>query len=363
MQTMRQSGPVAIEHKGNPGIMKILKAALIAIAVISAISVTGVLGYLRFGLPPAHFAGQCTTLDLNESAEDIQIDRERGFAYLSLIDRRALAEKKPVQGWIGRLDLNAQTPQIEPALIDPPGHLRPHGLSLHIDEHGQRTMALINHPVNRGVDAEHIELFTEEEPGRFRHIRSFTDELITRPNDLVAVGPEQYYIANDSPPNSGEQTRLVYVDSDSAQAVADDIRSGGGINVSPDGTTIYVAETQGEVIRVMKRNPLNGTVNTVSEINIGTAPDNIDIAADGSLWVGAHSSLFALVMHFIAGTDAPSQVLRIDPNATPAATIEEIYMNRGGEISASSVGVTYGNKLLIGSITAPKILICEMDGV
>ncbi|MDP7296343.1 MAG: SMP-30/gluconolactonase/LRE family protein [Gammaproteobacteria bacterium] len=338
-----------------------MKIALFFIIVIIAVSVSGIFGYLRFGLPPAHFAGQCETLNLNESAEDMQIDRERGIAYLSLIDRMALAKKEPAQGWIGRLDLNSGSRTIEPALIDPPGHFRPHGLSLFIDANGQRTMAVINHPVNRGEEAEHVVLFREEQPGRFRYLRTFTDDLIARPNDLVAVGPEQYYIANDSPPNSGETTRLVYVDADNARVVMDGIRSGGGINMSLDGNFIYVAETQGETIHVLKRDPTDGTVESVKEIAIGTAPDNIDVAEDGSLWIGAHSSLFGLIMHFIAGTDAPSQVLRVDLDSKTGTNIKEIYYNRGDEISASSVGLTYGNKLLIGSITAHKILICEMD--
>ncbi|MDP6673616.1 MAG: beta-propeller fold lactonase family protein, partial [Gammaproteobacteria bacterium] len=145
-------------------------------------------------------------------------------------------------------------------------------------------------------------------------------------------------------------------------AVADDINSGGGINVSQDGNTLYVAETQGEAIRVLRRNPSDGSVETINSIALGTAPDNIDVAADGSLWVGAHSNLFALIMHFIAGTDAPSQILRVELNNATEPTIKEIYMNRGDEISASSIGLTYGKQLLIGSITATKILICEMDG-
>jgi hypothetical protein len=45
--------------------------------------------------------------------------------------------------------------------------------------------------------------------------------------------------------------------------------------------------------------------------------------------------------------------------AKPA--IKEIYLNAGDQISASSVGATYGNKLLIGSITDRKLLVCEME--
>jgi hypothetical protein len=101
-------------------------------------------------------------------------------------------------------------------------------------------------------------------------------------------------------------------------------------------------------------------VTTVQTLDLGTSPDNIDVAEDGSLWVGAHSNVVALVMHFIMGSKAPSQVLRIDLSGAEPL-IEEIYLNAGQQISAGSGGTTYGNKLLIGSITARKLLICEMD--
>ena len=99
----------------------------------------------------------------------------------------------------------------------------------------------------------------------------------------------------------------------------------------------------------------------MATIEIDTSPDNIDVAADGSLWIGAHVNLAKLIFHFILGSDAPSQVLRVDLNNVASPVIDEVYLNRGEEISTSSVGVTYGNKLLIGSITAPKVLVCEMD--
>ena len=339
-------------------IITLLKIAGVVIVAVAAIGAAWIyLGGPARNLEP-HFAGTCRSLGLGESAEDIQIDRERGFAYLSLIDRLSLTAGEPAQGWIGRLDLGSEPYTVEPALLDPPAHFRPHGISLFIDGDGRRTLAVINHPVERGTEPEHVELFTEERPGVFRHLRSFTDPLIARPNDLVATGHEQYYVANDSPPNSGELTQLVYVNRDRARSVADDIASGGGINVSADLRTLYVAETGANAIRLMRRDPATGAVESLERIQLESAPDNIDVAADGSLWVGAHASLLGLVLHFIVGTDAPSQVLRVSADD---GTIEEIYLNRGDEISASSVGVTYGNKLLIGSITDRQVLICEME--
>ncbi len=106
--------------------------------------------------------------------------------------------------------------------------------------------------------------------------------------------------------------------------------------------------------------PSDGSVTTTEFIDLGTSPDNIDVAEDGSLWVAAHSNVAALVMHFIMGSKAPSQVLRIDVSAEKPE-IQEIYLNAGQQISTGSVGATYGNKLLIGSITDRKLLICEME--
>ena len=342
--------------------MKVIKFILFGIIGLIAVAAIGINLYLSFSQDDPHFAGRCEVLDLNESSEDIQIDRERGFAYLSMIDRGALARGEPAQGSIGRLNLSKTSSTVEPALIDPPGHFRPHGLSLFIDEDGQRSMIVINHPVDRTTGQDLIELFSESEPGRFKHVETFTVPLIENANDLVAVGPRQFYVAQDNGASrDGSLTKLIYVDNGMATSVADDIASGGGINVSADLSTLYVAETGGQVIRVLSRDPQDGSVTTDQRIAIGTSPDNIDIAEDGSLWVGAHSSLLALVLHFIMGADAPSQILRVELDKEGNATINEIYLNRGDEISASSVGATYGNKLLIGSITAPRILICERD--
>lgn len=336
--------------------MKIIKVTLAIVVGLLVLSALVLWAMLQSGDEP-HFAGTCEALDLGESAEDIQIDRERGFAYLSLIDRMSLAKGEPAQGWIGRLDMNTPERSVEPALIDPPQHFRPHGVSLFIDAAGQRYLFVINHPENRGSEPESVESFIEEQPGRFRHVRTYSDALFTSPNDIVAVGPAQFYVANDS---NSDLTQLVYVDGDDIRAVADDIASGGGINVSLDGGTIYVAETSGKRIRVMRRDPSTGDVETIDTIDIGTSPDNIDVADDGSLWIGAHSNIVALVMHFIAGADAPTQVLRTTIGPNGDAVTDEIYLNRGEQISAGSVGVTYGDELLIGSITARKILICRM---
>ncbi len=308
------------------------------------------------------FAGTCEDVALPGSGEDIQIDRDHGFAYMSVLDRLGVAQGNAIDpGMVMRLDLNQQPYTVSPALTGGP-ELHPHGLSLFVNADGSRTLFVINHPADRENGAEAIERFVETAPGsgRFVHAESYASPLITRANDMVAVSPQQFYVAQDVDRTSGETlTKLVYYDGSNYRVVADDIESGGGINVSADRQTLYIAETGGKNIRVVGLAD-DGSFATARKISLDTSPDNIDVAADGSLWVGAHSNVVALAMHFIAGINAPSQVLRIEPS--DPAGIEEIYLNAGDEISAGSGGATYGNKLLIGSITARKVLICEMTG-
>jgi hypothetical protein len=154
-------------------------------------------------------------------------------------------------------------------------------------------------------------------------------------------------------------TQLVYFDGNDFSVAADDIQSGGGINAAADGSLLYIAETGGKQIRVASRNA-DGSITTVRTIALEASPDNIDVAPDGSLWVGAHANVIALAMHFIVGSNAPSLVLKVNPQA--ADDVAVIYLNKGTEIAAGSAGVPYADnsRLLIGSITARKILACEM---
>lgn len=355
--------------------MRIIKTVFKILGILILVSVIGTLyvlyrGGVFRGIEP-HFAGRCDSLPLDGSAEDITVDRERGLAYISFMDRAALIRGEAAQGTVMRIDLNRLPLVPEDALLDRPAHLRTHGLSLYISPEGQRSLFVINHPANRGTEPELVEVFDEVAPGQFRHRGTFSDPLFNSPNDLAAVGPRQFYVANDKVLKGGlaaglqqlgiGASPLTYFDGESARVVIDDIASGGGINVSAGGGTLYVAETSGQRIRVLQRDPASGAVTETARIAVPTSPDNIDVAADGSLTIGGHANTMKLIMHFIKGAPAPSQVLRVIPDNGDQAAVEEIYLNAGDEIPASSVGVTYGTKLLIGSITAKQLLVCEQN--
>jgi arylesterase / paraoxonase len=355
-------------------VWKFIKRLLLIVGGLVGVSVLGTVWILARGgafkkIEP-HFAGNCETLPLEASAEDMAIDRERGVAYLSYLDRQAIVKGDPqVQGTIMRLDLTQPTLLPEPALVDAPAFFRPHGLSLYVAPDGARTLVAIAHPAKRGSEPESVVIFQEAEPGRFRMVDQVSSPLFNSPNDLVAVGPRQFYVANDKATGGGlagglqqigiGASPLVYYDGKEARVVASDIASGGGIAASADGNELYVSETAGMRMRVLTRDPATGNVTDKARIPLGTSPDNVDVAADGSLTIGAHANTLALIRHFIGGSPAPSQVLRVIPDNGGQPAIDEIYLDDGKAISAGSGGFTYGNKLLIGSITARQVQVCE----
>lgn len=347
---------------------------LLVLASIAFVAILAVRGHWFRDVEPS-FGGECEELALDGSAEDIQLDRERGLAYLSVIDRKTLAaqsrlppeQRTDVRGTILRVNLNLLPLRAEPALDSKPAHFRPHGLSLYVDDAGKRYLFALNHPTNRGSEPEMLEIFEEASPGHFRHVQTYSDPAFVSPNDVVAVGPRQAYVANDKAPNPFRNllqqlgigaSPLVFVDNGDTRVVVDDIASGGGIAANADGTQIYVAETAAQRVRVFERDPLDDSLTELYRIPVDTSPDNIDVAEDGTLWIGAHANTLKLAMHFIADKPAPSQIRRAQLGGVPV--VDDIFLDDGRKISASSVGVKYDNLLLIGSITARKLLVCTL---
>jgi arylesterase/paraoxonase len=60
-------------------------------------------------------------------------------------------------------------------------------------------------------------------------------------------------------------------------------------------------------------------------------------------------------------TLSPSQVLQLTPQPGGGYDVEEVYLDDGDEISASSVAAVRGNRLLIGAIFESKFLDCRRE--
>ncbi len=192
------------------------------------------------------------------------------------------------------------------------------------------------------------------------------------PNDLVAVGPHRFYASNDhrNPEGFGrtleEYLRLplanvVYYDGERFHEAADGLRMANGITASSDGRTLYVAATIGRSVRVYDRDPASGALALRHEIPIDSGADNIEVGADGALWIGTHPKLLDVVAHSSdPSRRAPSQVLRVTERAGGGWAVDEIYLDLGDQLSAASVAAVRGERLLVGAIYDARFLDCRM---
>lgn len=356
--------------------LKRIGYAILALLLVVAIIV---IDFLRHGgqfkTLQAGFAGSCVALPLEASAEDIQIDRARGVAYLSWLDRRGLVEKRPVAGAIMLLDLNVPSPRPRPALNVTPEGFRPHGMSLYRAGDGNVRLFVINHQVLvAGSEPEEvIEIFEQGSNGGFDALRSVRDPLLHSPNAILAVGPNQFYVANDSGATSRFEratellfrrglSKIVYFDGQAMRVVATGLKSAAGIAMSPDGSRVYASETSGNRIAVFARTAASGELSLLGHVDIGSAPDNLNVNADGTVWIAAHAKVLALIRHFgDAASPAPTQILRMLPNQDVGALrAEPVYVNAGEQMSAGSVAAVLNNQMLIGSITERQVLQCRL---
>ena len=93
------------------------------------------------------------------------------------------------------------------------------------------------------------------------------------------------------------------------------------------------------------------------------APDNITIAWDGALWIGAQPKpLATTLVEQNAQKSAPSLVIRFVDNREKPSTLTEIFSSDGGLISTSSVATIAGLRLLVGALFDDKYLICDLPG-
>ena len=314
-------------------------------------------GFFREITP--HFNGKMVKISGFEGNEDITVDRTTGIALIA-----APAFNLDKNGSIFMLNLNETSPKpINLTTQLPFANFHPHGISLYQSANGDKRLFVVNHR-NTG---HYIEVFQFTDSSLV-HLESIQNPLFISPNDIVAVGERQFYLTNDhNEPFSDWRAKkdilqipmgnVCFYDGKNAKVVADGIMYANGINKSNDGKSIFVASASGQKIKVYERNLRTETLTESDEIAIN-GPDNINVDEAGNLWVGCHPKLLKFLAHSKDHSKiSPSEIIKITYHGKGAAQLESIYLNDGSEISASTVGVKYQDKLLIGSVFEKHILL------
>ncbi len=359
-------------------IMLVIGILLIGAFGVALFAVRLMIDMGSFRTIEAHYEGSCETYGgFAGGTEDVLIDRETGWVFVSSDDRRAFFTN-PDTAPRGAIEVfRLDDPEAGHIDITPErsGDFRPHGISLYDGPEGKR-LFVINHPAD---GHQFIELFDvnygEDGVPSLAFVGSISDPLIVSPNDLVATGLVSFYVGNDFSTRDRDglgyqmelflrqnKTTLVYYDGEEARVVADGLTYANGVNVSPDGTVLYVAETTDGTLRIYDRDIVSGAltqrVGAEGLLDFGTGLDNIDIDAEGRLWIGAHPKLFDVQAHAIdAASPSPSQVLMIDP---ATQSISEVFMDTGALVSGSSTAAYHDGTMVIGVIFDGHVAVCDV---
>ena len=315
-----------------------------------------------------HFKAECKSITGALSSEDITIDPKTGMAFISSADRRTQwSSSSDVQkGAIYGLDLNSRDPELVNLTADFAEEFNPHGIGLWIGGNG-KSLFVVNHR----QDGHFVEIF-DFKNNRLIHRESIQGALMHSPNDVIPVGPRAFYVTNDHG-NSSELGRVVeeylqlarslvlYYDGDDFRIVAEGLAYSNGINLSPDGRTVYVAATVGQEVCVYDRDKGTGNLKLRHTIDLGTGPDNIEVDESGNLWIGCHPKLLTFVKYSKDPQElSPSQVLKVTVQKHDSYTVDEIYLNKGEPLSGSSVAAVFGDNMLIGSVFDTRFLLCKL---
>jgi arylesterase/paraoxonase len=344
---------------------KVIIAVLIIIIVFAAFVARTLISAGQFKTIRPHYEGTCIRVAGLPGPEDITVHPLTGIAFISSDDRRATLAGKPVQGAIYALDLGVKgaIPRKLTAGFDRDFH--PHGISLYLDGSGKAFLFVINH-----AKAGHFVEIFEYASGVLIHRESIAHPLMFSPNDLVAVGPRSFYVTNDHGFVSRSWQRMedfiplkrsfvLYYDGKKMRVAAKGFGYANGINISADGKTLYLAATLDKAIHVFSRDAASGALTPAYDIGLGTGPDNIELDTSGNLYVACHPKMLDLLAHAKDKTKiSPSQILKITINGKGHDRVDEIYLDDGKEISASSVAAPFKGGFFVGQVFDDHILIC-----
>ncbi len=326
----------------------------------------------------------CTQVMGVQGTEDLVIDRSTGVVFVSSHDRRAdLAsggEENDIRGGIFAYDLARPSfGFVELTAIgeggEGPADFRPHGLSLYTAPDGARTLMVINHPQGEESTVEIYDVIDGAGEGgedglpRLAYRVTVTSPSLISPNDLVALDAVRFYATNDHGSRHPKARMLedylrlniasvVYFDGEFLTTALGGLTFANGIEINASGNEIYVAETTDNRIGAYAIDPDTGDLERTKEWNLGYGVDNIDRAADGSIWIGGHPKMLDFIAH--AGDPrvmSPGKVMRIVPGSDEAP--QTIFLTDGDILSGLSVAAQYDGKVVMGQVFDDGLLVCE----
>ncbi|XP_012503206.1 PREDICTED: serum paraoxonase/lactonase 3 [Propithecus coquereli] len=307
---------------------------------------------------------------LENGSEDIDI-LPSGLAFISSgLKYPGLPDFAPDEsGKIFLMDLNEQNPRAQALKISDGFDeelFNPHGISIFIDKDYTVYLYVVNHPHMKST----VEIFKFEEQERsLTYLKTIKHELLTSVNDIVVLGPEQFYATRDHYFTTFflilfemildlQWSSVLFYSPRGVKVVAEGFSSANGITVSPDQKYVYVSDVAAKKIHIMEKHD-NWDLTQLKVIPLSTFSDNLTVdPATGDIWAGCHPN--AIKLFFYNPEDPPgSEVLRIQNIFSENPRVSTVYANNGSVLQGTSVASTYRGKILIGTVFH-KTLHCEL---
>lgn len=301
--------------------------------------------------------------------EDITIDSQTGYAYISSHDRRDKKSRGDLYLYkIGDsassfMNLTANFPKTD---------FRPHGISLVTENDSTKFLFVISH-ADDGVHAvERFKIVGDS----IRHLNTIISPTFLSPNDIHAISASEFYLTNDHDETKGMLRTVydflkigtgsvVYFDGNDGKIVASSIPYANGIHTSKDRKKLFVASTN--VNEMLVFNILaDKSLEKESSFDTGIGVDNIELDHTGNLYIGCHPQLLKFLGHSKDSTKlSPTVVLKMTYNDDSKTFTQEIfYTDDGSDLSGGSVAAPFTKPngeevILVGSVFERKMMILK----
>ena len=299
-------------------------------------------------------------------AEDITINQKEGFAIISSTKRKNLPPVEQENGDLYLIDLKNM--ESKPILLtqnfDEP--FAPHGISIYTKD-SITTIAAVNHTTN----GEYIELF-KLTSSKLTHHKTLHNDLIIAPNDIVLLDEETFYFTNDHLFKNGFMrfieeflglsfSNVIFYDGKKFKEAAKGISYANGINFEKDKNLVFVASPRKFKIKVYEKQP-NNSLTFIEDIYCGSGVDNIEFDTYNNLWVGAHPNLLQFMSYSNSyHSITPSEIIKIQYFKKGDYKVETIYLEKGEEMSGSTVAAPFENLILMGNVMDEHFLVLEKN--
>jgi len=310
--------------------------------------------------------GTCRVLASLPGPGDFEIDAAHKLLLVASSDRRHPAPRDGIYA----VPLSGGAPF---RLAGPPKDFHPTGISIARVANGDQTLFAVDRKSSGLQTVDSFSISYDGATPKLVPQLAVAGGLLVSPNDLFALAPTQFYVANDHVSKTAfgrfaefdllwAHSDLLFFNGNYLKIAVQRIAGPDGVLVSPDGRFLYIAAAAERRLIAFSREPFIGDLTEIGSLSLPARPGSLSTDASGNLIVSANPSLLKTQAFEVdPGKPSPSAVFRVhlDKDGVPQR-YDTLYANDGQEIGAASSAAVWNGHLIIGSALDNKILECPV---